>query len=95
MAKLNIAVDHGRNPAAARTNFERAISTAQHRFGKYIHRALWSEDRSSVRMAGPGFDVELSHDDKKVYANGTVPLAFKLMEGPIKAFITQALASKS
>jgi hypothetical protein len=95
MAKLNIAVDHGQNPATAQANFEQAITAAQHRFGGYIHRAEWSEDRSSVRMAGPGFDVELSHDDKKVYARGTVPLAFKLMEGSIKAFITQALAPKT
>ena len=95
MAKLNIAVDHGQNPATARANFEHAIAAAQHRFGKHIHRAEWSEDRGSIRMAGPGFDVELSHDDKKVYAYGTVPLALKLMEGPIKAFIAQALASKS
>ena len=94
MAKLNIAVEHGQNPAAARANFEQAITAAQDRFAKYIHHADWSEDRGSVRMAGPGFDVELSHDDKKVYAHGTVPLAFKLMEGPIKAFITQALAPK-
>jgi Putative polyhydroxyalkanoic acid system protein (PHA_gran_rgn) len=95
MAKLNIAVEHGQNPATARATFEQAIAAAQDRFRKYIHRADWSEDRGSVRMAGPGFEVELSHDDKKVYAHGTVPLAFKLMEGRIKAFITQALAPKT
>jgi hypothetical protein len=95
MAKLNIAMDHGQNPATAQANFEQAITAALHRYGKYIHRADWSEDRGSVRMAGPGFDVELSHDDKKVYAHGTVSWAFKLMEGPIKAFITQALTPKS
>ena len=92
MAKLNIAIDHGQTPATAQANFERAISAAQDRFGKWIHRADWSADRDSVQMVGPGFDVVLSYDDQKVYARGTVPLAFRLMEVPIKAFITQALA---
>jgi hypothetical protein len=95
MAKMNIAVDHGQDPATARANFEQAITAAQERFGKFIHRVDWTGDHGSVRMAGPGFDVHLSHDDKKVYAHGTVPLAFKLMEGRIKAFIAQALGPKS
>jgi len=95
MAKLNLALDHGQTLAEARVKFERAISAAQDRFVTWIQRADWSEDRGSVRMTGPGFDVELSYDDQKVYARGTVPLAFKLMEGSIKSFITQALAQES
>ncbi len=94
MAKLNMAIDHGQTPAMARVNFERAINAAQDRFSKWIHSAEWSADRDSVKMVGPGFDVVLSYDDKKAYARGTVPLAFKLMEVPIKAFITQALAQE-
>ena len=94
MAKLNMAIDHGQTPAMARANFERAISAAQDRFSKWIHRADWSADRDSVKMVGPGFDVMLSYDDQKVYARGTVPLAFKLMEVPIRAFITQTLAEE-
>ena len=92
MAKLNMAIDHGQTPAVARSNFERAISAAQDRFGKWIHRADWSAGRDSVKMIGPGFNVVLSYDDQKVYARGTVPLAFKLMEVPIRAFIAEALA---
>jgi len=95
MAKLNMALDHGQTPAKAQVNFERAIGAAQHRFGKWIHRANWSAERDSVQMVGPGFDVVLSYDDQKVYARGTVPFAFKLMEVPIKAFITQTLAEES
>ena len=94
MAKLNMAIDHGQTPAMARANFERAITAAQNRFSKWIHRADWSAERDSVKMIGPGFDVVLSYDDKKVYARGTVPFAFKMMEVPIKAFITQALAEE-
>jgi len=42
-------------------------------------------------VAGTGFDVRLSYDDRKVYARGTIPMALKLLEGPIKAFVARAL----
>lgn len=92
MAKVNMALDHGQTLVVAQANFERAIGAAQHRFGKYIHRVDWSSSRDSVQMVGRGFDVVLSYDERKVHVRGTVPIAFKLMEVPIKAFITQALA---
>jgi hypothetical protein len=44
-----------------------------------------------VKVSGAGFDVQLSHDDRKVYARGTIPMAIKLLEAPIKAFIARAL----
>lgn len=94
MAKVDLAVNHGQTLATAQENFERAIGAAQERFGKYIHRVDWSTGRDSVQMVGPGFDVVLSYDEQKVHVRGTVPLAFKFMEGPIKAFISQALAGK-
>jgi putative polyhydroxyalkanoate system protein len=95
MAKIDLEVDHGQTPMAARASFEKAISAAQGRFGTWIHRADWSADRNSVRMTGTGFDVELSYDDQKVYVRGTVPLVARLMDGPIKSFIRQALAEES
>jgi len=95
MAQVDFALDHGQDPEAARANFEHAITTAQTRFAKWVRQVNWSEDRSSVALAGPGFDVVLTYDDQKVYVRGTVPVAFKLMEGPIKMFITQTLADRS
>jgi hypothetical protein len=95
MARVDLAVDHGHDPEAARAKFEQAISTVQTRFGKWVHQVVWSDDRSSVRLAGTGFDVELTHDDQKVYIRGTVPIAFKLMERPVMAFIAHALAEGS
>jgi hypothetical protein len=91
---MNLEVDHGQTPEAVRSSFEKAISAARVRFGTWIHRTDWSADGSSVRMTGPGFDVEFSYDDQKVYARGTVPLGARLMEGPIKSFIKQALAEE-
>jgi hypothetical protein len=95
MAQLNLAIDHGLTPEAARDKFERTVTTAQTKYASWIHRLDWSEDRTRVRLFGPGYEVELSYDDQKVYARGTVPLAMKLLEGPVKAFITKTLASDS
>ena len=94
MAKVNMSVNHGQTFATAQENFERAIGAALERFGKWIHRVDWSTDRDSVQMIGPGFDVVLSYDERHVHVRGTVPFAFKFMEVPIRAFITQALAGK-
>jgi hypothetical protein len=95
MARLNIAVDHGQVPEVARSNFERAVTAAQLRFARWIDRLDWSPDRRKVTVAGAGFEVDVWYDDQKVYARGTVPLAFKLLEGPFKSFIVQALAQGS
>jgi hypothetical protein len=89
MAQVNIAIDHGQTPEVARASFERTVTAAQAQYSKWIHRVDWSADRTKVTLAGPGYEVELSYDDQKVYARGTVPLAFKLLEGPVKAFIRQ------
>lgn len=91
MARLDMAVDHGQTPEAARENFEKAVAAAQARYARWLHRLEWSGDRTAVEVSGPGFDVRLSYDDRKVYARGTIPMALKLLEGPIQAFIARAL----
>ncbi len=68
MARLDMAVDHGQTPEVARENFEKAITAAQERYGKWLSRMEWSPDRTAVTVAGTGFDVEISYDDRKVYA---------------------------
>jgi hypothetical protein len=91
MARLDMAVDHGQTPEQARANFEQAITAAQARYGKWVRKMDWSPDRTAVTVSGTGFDVEISYDDRKVYARGTIPMAFKILEGPIKAFVAIAL----
>jgi len=91
MAHLNIAIDHGQTPEAAREHFQRAVTAAESQFRMWIHRAEWSVDRTQVTLHGTGYEVALSYDDQKVYARGTVPLAFKLLEAPVKAFIKKTL----
>jgi hypothetical protein len=91
MARLDMAVEHGQEPEAARENFEKAIAAAQARYGGWIRRLEWTPDRTAVSVAGTGFDVRLSYDERKVYARGTIPMAAKLLEGSITAFIARAL----
>jgi hypothetical protein len=91
MTQLDIAVEHGQTAEAARENFEKAIAAAHSQYGRFIHRLEWSPDRTDVDVSGAGFDVRLSHDDRKVFARGTTPVAVKPLEAPIKAFIARAL----
>ena len=91
MAQLDMAVEHGQTLEAARENFEKAVAAAQTKYGTWIRRMDWSPDRTAVNVAGTGFDVRLSYDDRKVYARGTIPMALKLLEGPIRAFVARAL----
>ncbi len=91
MAQLDMAVEHGQTLEAARENFEKAIAAARTKYGTWIRRMDWSPDRTAVSVAGIGFDVRLSYDDRKVYARGTIPMVLKLLEGPIWAFVAQAL----
>lgn len=94
MAKLDIAVEHGQTAEAARANFEKAIKAAQKQYGRWIHRVEWSPDREAADLSGPGFEVRLSFDDRKVYARGTVPVVAKLLEKPMKGFLARVLKKK-
>jgi hypothetical protein len=91
MAKLDMAVEHGQTVEVARENFAKAIAAAQSRYSRWIESLEWSPDRTAVAVSGTGFDVRISFDDRKVYAQGTIPMAAKLLEAPIKAFLAQAL----
>jgi hypothetical protein len=91
MAQFDIAVEHGQTAEAARANFEKAIAAAQSQYGSWIQRLEWAPDRTSIGVAGTGFDVRLSYDDRNVYARGTIPIAVKWLEGPIRAFLARSL----
>jgi hypothetical protein len=91
MAEMNMSVKHGLSLDAARVNFERSITTAQAEHGRWIKGVDWSPDRSSAVLTGPGYRVTLSFDEENVYARGTISLALKLLERPIRRFVEQTL----
>ena len=95
MAELNMTVKHGQTADVARANFERVITAAHAHHGRWIRHVEWSVDRKSAILSGPAYRVTLSFDDQNVYARGNVPLALKLLEGPVRRFIEQTLARES
>ncbi len=95
MAELNMAVKHGLDKEAAQANFEKVITEAQAHHHHWIKQVEWSADRTSAIVSGPAYRLTLSFDDQNVYARGHVPLALKLLEGPVRKFVEQTLAKKT
>jgi hypothetical protein len=95
MAELNMAVKHGLAKEAAQANFEKVIAEAQAQHGRWIKHVEWSADRKSAIVSGPAYRLTLSFDDQNIYAKGNVPLALKLLEGPVRKFVEQTLAKKT
>jgi hypothetical protein len=95
MAELNMTVKHGQTADEARANFEKVIMAAHAHHGRWIRHVEWSVDRKSAILTGPAYQLTLSFDDQNVYARGTVPLALKWLEGPVRRFVEQTLAKKS
>jgi len=95
MAKLNMTVKHGQTAEAVRAKFEKAVTAAHVRHGRWIRQVEWSPDRSEAILSGPGYRITLSFDDQNLYGRGNVPLAMKLLERPIRRFVKQTLAENS
>ena len=95
MAELNLAVKHGQSAEVARANFAKAINEAHAQHGRWIRQVEWSPDGTSAVLSGPAYRVTLSVDDENVYARGSVPLAVKWLEGPVRRFVEQTLSRGS
>lgn len=93
MANLNMSVKHGQTFDDARANFEKGITAAEAKYGKHFREISWSDDRTSARLSGPGFEVNLRVDRESVHATGHVPFFVRMLEGPIRKFIQEALGS--
>jgi hypothetical protein len=89
MPLLKMSVKHGQTWDIARANFERGITEASTKFAIWIHRVEWSDDRTSAKLFGPGFVVEIRVDPQDVHATGDLPLFANLFEAPLKAFLQQ------
>lgn len=91
MASLDMTVKHGQSWDEARANFVKGVTAAHAQHGHYIKGVEWSDDRTSARLTGPGFSVNLAVDPESVRATGTVPFFVKFMEGPIRKFVEHTL----
>jgi len=91
MPKVNLQFEHGQTYENALINFEKGISEARSRFGTFIRRLEWAEDRTKARLSGPGFEVDLRLDKSMVFVTGHIPIPIGFLEGPIKRFLARAL----
>lgn len=91
MASLNMSIEHGQTWEEARVNFEKGITAAGVRYGKYIRLVEWSDDRTSARLRGKGFDVQLRLDEHSIHADGEVPFFVRMLERPIRRFVEETL----
>jgi hypothetical protein len=89
MSFLSLSVKHGQTWEAARVHFERGITEANATFGVWIRRVEWSADRTSAKLFGPGFEVEMWVDSQEVHARGDFSTVAQLFEVPLKAFLRQ------
>jgi hypothetical protein len=87
MPPVNMSVEHGQTWEVARSNFEKGIEAARTRFAVWIRRVDWSDDRTSARLSGPGYTLELSVDPREVHARGHLPIFASFLEAPVKAFL--------
>jgi hypothetical protein len=74
MSDINLTIKHGRTLEEARAALAEAVGQAQARFGPALQRVDWSADRSSVHLAGPGFEVDTWVDAQEVHLSGKIPL---------------------
>ena len=74
MPPVNLSFEHGKSYDTARRNFEKGITHAHAKFGMFIHTVVWSDDRTSARLTGTGFEVNLRLDESMVHATGRVPI---------------------
>ena len=94
MASLNMSVKHGQPFETAKANFEKGLTAAQEKHSIYIKTVAWSDDRTSAKLSGPGYEVTLHVDQDSVHANGSVPFFVKFMEGPIRKFVEETLGNQ-
>jgi Putative polyhydroxyalkanoic acid system protein (PHA_gran_rgn) len=84
MARLEISVKHGQPPELAEAKFQAAVRDVESRFSGWIKRLDWAEDGRSATFTGSGFEVRTWYDERDLHIQGSIPLAWKLLEGMIR-----------
>jgi hypothetical protein len=91
MAQLNLVFEHGQSPEVARAKFHTAIRELESRFPGWIRRLDWSQDGQAATIAGSGYEVRCWYDERHLYIEGSIPLAWKLLEGTIRNRVNRLL----
>ena len=91
MAQLDLSVEHDQPMDVAQAKLEAGIAEAMSRFGSWVGRLDWSEDRHSAKVSGSGYEVRLWYDEHSFHAQGHIPLAWKLFEGAVRNHIRKVI----
>jgi hypothetical protein len=99
MSDIRYSVEHHRSKEEACACLFQAVGQAQGQFGALLHRVDWSAERDSVRLAGPGFEIDARVDERHVHISGRVPLFGRLLAAPLlqglKQMTERALEDRS
>ena len=90
MAAFKMSFEHAQPWDLARERFETGVARAAEDFRSVIKTVEWSEDKTSARLEGRGFDVTLKLQPEALHAEGQVPFMARLMlETPIRKFLEE------
>ena len=78
---------HGQPVEVARVNFENASHDASITFGMWNKRVEWSPDRTSAKVSGLGFALDMWYDEEAAHTIGEVPIFATLLVGPLGRFL--------
>jgi len=80
---MHFSIKHNRTRQDACDLLQKAVDQASSNFSTMIQRIEWSADRSSVKLFGPGAQVDLWVDDFEVHATADIPALSRLLGGPL------------
>jgi hypothetical protein len=89
MSLINLSVKHGRTLDEARARLDVAVAEVSRNFGALVRRVEWAPDRTSVRIDGTGFWLEMRVDAQDVHATGDISVLGALLGSPLASGLKQ------
>jgi hypothetical protein len=91
MPLIELNVPHGQTVDEARRRLETAVHQISTQFHAMVHRVEWAEDRSRVKLDGPGAWVEIWIDAREVHARGDIAVVGALLAAPMASGLRRIL----
>lgn len=95
MAQIKRSIPHGQSWETARANFVRGIDQAIAEHGKHFNHVEWAADKTSARISGPGFALNMNVDPQSVHVTGHIPFFLKFLEGPVLKSVEDFIRSSA
>jgi hypothetical protein len=92
MSLINVSIQHGCTFDDARTRLETTVQEVTNKFGRAIQRVDWNAERTEVKLAGPGVQVEMRIDPELVHVSGDIPLLGGLLGSKLTGSLKSILS---